>query len=97
MKNDLLIQRDVVAALALNSALGADAIGVEVHHGFVKLAGHVRTNADRMKAAYMTKRVSGVTDVALDIDVLPTRKISCANQMGLNESFNARFSDSVVM
>ncbi len=80
MKNDLLIQRDVIAALALDSALAADAIGVEVHHGFVKLAGHVRTNADRMNAEHMTKRVSGVTDVALDIDVLPTKRTSCANQ-----------------
>ena len=76
MKNDLLIQRDVIAALALDSALTADAIGVEVHHGFVKLAGHVSHNADRMSAERLAKRVSGVADVYLDIDVFPTKSIS---------------------
>ena len=69
MKNDMQIQRDVLAKLDGEPNLTADTIGVEVHHGVVKLAGRVsdleiRANAERAAGA-----VDGVTSVVMDIDV----------------------------
>ena len=45
MKNDIRLQHDVLAQLERECHLGDDAIGVEVHHGVVKLAGRVRDYA----------------------------------------------------
>ncbi len=39
MKNDLLLQLDVVAELDRELHTAANGIGIEVHHGTVKLAG----------------------------------------------------------
>jgi osmotically-inducible protein OsmY len=72
MSNDLLTQQAVVAALDSKLGLTAEEIGVEVHHGFVKLAGRVSTAADRLNAERVAKRVPGVTAVILDVDVLPS-------------------------
>lgn len=71
MKNDLLIQKDVTVALDLQLGLTTAAIGVEVHHGFVRLAGRVQTQADRSNAKRVAMRVEGVTGINLDIDVVP--------------------------
>jgi osmotically-inducible protein OsmY len=72
MSNDLLIRQSVAAALDSKLGLTADEIGVEVHHGFVKLAGQVSTKADRLNAERVAKKVPGVTEVLLDIDVQPS-------------------------
>jgi osmotically-inducible protein OsmY len=71
MKNDLLIQKDVTAALDLQLGLTPAVIGVEVHHGFVHLAGRVQTQADRSNAERVAMRVDGVTGIDADIDVVP--------------------------
>lgn len=72
MRNDLLTRNEVVTALTLQLGLIADAIGVEVHHGFVKLAGRVQTAADRRTVERVAWQVDGITGLNLDIDVIPT-------------------------
>jgi osmotically-inducible protein OsmY len=73
MKNDLLLQHDVVAQLEQELHIGEDAIGVEVHNGVVKLAGQVRDFATLRNAERITRLVDGVTTVLLDIDVIGLR------------------------
>jgi osmotically-inducible protein OsmY len=70
MKNDATLQQDVISALAIDPALTPDAVGVEVHHGFVKLAGRVHSLVHRMNAEKIASRVQGVKGVNLDIDVV---------------------------
>lgn len=70
MKSDLLIQKDVTAALDLQLGLTPAVIGVEVHQGFVHLAGRVQTQADRSNAERVAMRVEGVTGLNVDIDVI---------------------------
>jgi osmotically-inducible protein OsmY len=70
MKNDAVLQQDVVSALAIDPALTPDSVGVEVHHGFVKLAGRVNSLAHCLNAEQIAKRVQGVKGVNLDIDVV---------------------------
>jgi osmotically-inducible protein OsmY len=70
MKNDALLQQEVIAALAIDPALRPDSVGVEVHHGFVKLAGRVNTLVHRLNAEKIAKRVQGVKGVNMDIDVV---------------------------
>ena len=69
MKNDLLIQKDVVAALDSQLGLTPAVIGIEVHHGFVRLAGQVQIQDDRSNAERVAMRVEGVTGINADIDV----------------------------
>jgi osmotically-inducible protein OsmY len=69
MKNDLLIQKDVIAALDLQLGLTPAVIGIEVHHGFVHLAGQLQTQDDRSNAESVAMQVEGVTGIKVDIDV----------------------------
>jgi osmotically-inducible protein OsmY len=71
MKNDLQIQRDVIAELDREPAVDSTTIGVEVHHGVVKLAGSVRHPVSKDEAERAAHRVSGVTAVVVDIDIVP--------------------------
>ncbi|MHB8478422.1 MAG: BON domain-containing protein [Steroidobacteraceae bacterium] len=69
MKNDMQIQQDVLAELSHQGNVVSNAIGVEVHHGVVKLAGRV-SDADTKKTAEMAATgVEGVTTVVMDVDV----------------------------
>jgi osmotically-inducible protein OsmY len=68
MKNDLQIQKDVVAELTHDPNVTNGAIGVEVHHGVVKLAGRV-SDATRKLAERDALRVAGVTSVVPDTGV----------------------------
>jgi osmotically-inducible protein OsmY len=68
MRNDLQIQQDVLGKLRENN-IPADTIGVEVHHGVVKLAGRVSNFAIRKNAELAARRVEDVTTVIMDIDV----------------------------
>jgi osmotically-inducible protein OsmY len=70
MKNDATLQQDVISALAIDPALTPEFVGVEVHHGFVKLAGRVKSLIQRMNAEKIARRVQGVKDVNMDIDVV---------------------------
>ena len=70
MKNDMQIQQDVLAELSHKGNVISDAIGVEVHHGVVKLAGRV-SDAETEKTAEMAASgVEGVTTVVMDVDVV---------------------------
>ena len=69
MKNDMLIQRDVLAELDREPNVITGTIGVEVHHGVVKLAGRVSDSATRKNAELAAGAVDGVTTVVMDIDV----------------------------
>jgi osmotically-inducible protein OsmY len=72
MKNDRQLQLDVVERLEQQLRLGRDMIGVEVHHGTIKLAGTVRDLALRENAERVARQVDGVLNVVLDIDVVDT-------------------------
>ena len=69
MKNDMQIQQDVLARLDREPNLMAGSIGVEVHHGVVKLAGRVNDSGIKENAERAAGAVDGVTSVVLDIDV----------------------------
>ena len=69
MKNDIQIQQDVLVELGHDQDVIAGTIGVEVHHGVVKLAGRVSNFALRNRSELAAGRVDGVTNVVMDIDV----------------------------
>jgi osmotically-inducible protein OsmY len=69
MRNDRLIQQEVVAELDRDRKIMKDTIGVEVHHGVVKLAGRVDDPAIKGYAELAARRVADVTSVVMDIDV----------------------------
>jgi osmotically-inducible protein OsmY len=72
MKNDIQLQHNVLAQLEHECHLGDNAIGVEVHHGVVKLAGCVRDHATRQRVEFAVRHVEGVATVVMDIDVVST-------------------------
>ncbi|MGD0505945.1 MAG: BON domain-containing protein [Steroidobacteraceae bacterium] len=69
MPNDMQIRHDVLAALDREQNVIAGTIGVEVHHGVVKLAGRVDDCTIREGAERAAEHVDDVTAVVLDIDV----------------------------
>ncbi len=69
MKNDRQIQQEVLAELDRDRHIVKGSIGVEVHHGVVKLAGRVDDPAMKRNAEFAARRVADVTSVVLDIDV----------------------------
>ena len=75
MRNDRQIQHDVVAELDREHSVIAGTIGVEVHHGVVKLAGHVSDQAIQKNADTAARRVSDVTSIVMDIDVRGGRTV----------------------
>jgi osmotically-inducible protein OsmY len=72
MTNDLQIRHDVLAALDQEQNVIAGTIGVEVHHGVVKLAGRVDDHAIKEGAERAALRVDNVTAVFMDVDVAGT-------------------------
>jgi osmotically-inducible protein OsmY len=70
MKNDRQIQQEVLAELDRDRNIMKDTIGVEVHHGVVKLAGNVDDHAIKRCAELAARRVADVTSVVMDIDVI---------------------------
>jgi osmotically-inducible protein OsmY len=69
MANDLQIRNDVLAALDGEKNVIAGSIGVEVHHGVVKLAGRVDDLAIKESAEHAAVEVDDVTAVIMDVDV----------------------------
>ncbi len=67
MKNDTQIRQEVVAELEQDEALPADSIGVEVHHGVVKLAGRNGDNEIKQRVVQNVRRVAGVTGIILNL------------------------------
>jgi BON domain len=69
MKNDTQIQQEVLAELEQDDTLPAGSIGVEVHHGVVKLAGRIGDAETKKRAALDARRVEGVTGIILDMGI----------------------------
>lgn len=69
MKNDTQIQQEVSAEIACDTALPSGSIGVEVHHGVVKLAGSSNDPETKQRAALHARRVEGVTGIILDMGI----------------------------
>ena len=69
MKTDSQIQRDVMDAIKWEPILTASEIGVAVKNHVVTLSGKVDTYAKKSAAESAARRVSGVTAVAMDIEV----------------------------
>jgi osmotically-inducible protein OsmY len=69
MANDMQIRHDVLAALDREPNVIVGTIGVEVHHGVVKLAGRVDDHATKEGAERAAARVDNVTTVVMDVDV----------------------------
>jgi osmotically-inducible protein OsmY len=69
MKNDVQIQQEVLAELDRERNIVAGTIGVEVHHGVVKLAGRVGDDSIRDNSEVAAQRVNGVMSVVMDVDV----------------------------
>jgi hypothetical protein len=69
MKHDRQIQQQVLAELDCDRNIMKGTIGVEVHHGVVKLAGRVDDPTMKRNAELAARRVADVTSVVMDIDV----------------------------
>jgi osmotically-inducible protein OsmY len=69
MANDMQIRHDVMAALDREPNVIAGTIGVEVHHGVVKLAGRVNDQAIKTDAERAAVRVDDVRAVVMDVGV----------------------------
>ena len=69
MKNDTQIQQEVLAELERDGSFPAGSIGVEVHHGVVKLAGRMNDTEAKKRAALDARRVTGVTGIILDMGI----------------------------
>jgi osmotically-inducible protein OsmY len=69
MKHDTQIQQEVLAELERDETLPAGSIGVEVHHGVVKLAGCIADADTKRRAALGARRVDGVTGIILDMGI----------------------------
>jgi osmotically-inducible protein OsmY len=69
MKSDLQLKADVIAELASNPSINADAIGVVVKDGLVSLGGHLDTYAEKHAVERAVRRVSGVRGIAIELEV----------------------------
>lgn len=69
MKNDIQIQQEVLAELDNDDQIPAGSVGVEVHHGVVKLAGSASDTTSKENAELAARRVDGVAKIIVDMDV----------------------------
>jgi osmotically-inducible protein OsmY len=69
VKTDAQVQQDVLSELKWDSRVEETDVGVEVENGIVTLTGGVSSYAKRMAAQEAAHRVSGVLDVANDLQV----------------------------
>ena len=68
-RTDSQLQQDVLRELKWDTRVEESEIGVSVHEGVITLAGTVRTYSQRLAAQEAAHRVSGVLDVANEIEV----------------------------
>jgi osmotically-inducible protein OsmY len=69
MKTDAQVQHDVTEELHWEPSVNATNIGVTVKSGVVTLAGHVGSYSEKRNAERAAQRVTGVTALAIEIDV----------------------------
>lgn len=76
MKTDAQLKADVLAELAWDPAVNANAIGVNARNGLVTLTGHLETLAQKHAAERAVRRVAGVRGIAVELDVkLPEQHV----------------------
>ncbi len=68
-KSDSQIKAEVLHELKWDTQVNETEVGVQVHHGVVTLTGTVATWAKRVAACAAAHRVTGVLDVADDLEV----------------------------
>jgi osmotically-inducible protein OsmY len=69
MKNDIQIQQEVLTELDRDNNVPTGSVGVEVHHGVVKLAGSSAGDPKiKENAELAARRVPGVTKILVDMD-----------------------------
>jgi osmotically-inducible protein OsmY len=73
MKNDTQIQQEVLTELDQDNNIPSGAIGVEVHHGVVKLAGRISDPLMKKSAELDARKVAGVTKIVLDMGATERR------------------------
>jgi len=73
MKNDTQIQQEVLAELQRDENVPDGAVGVEVHHGVVKLAGRGNDDTTKTSAELDARRVEGVTAIVMDMGAVERR------------------------
>jgi osmotically-inducible protein OsmY len=69
MKTDSELKQDVMAELAWDPAIKADAVGVAVKDGVVTLTGHLETFGEKFAIERALRRIQGVQAIALELDV----------------------------
>ena len=69
MKNDIQIQQEVLTELDNDDKVPTGSVGVEVHHGVVKLAGPASDTTSKENAELAARRVDGVTKIVVDMDL----------------------------
>ena len=69
MKDDALIQNNVISALKWEPSVNTAAIGVSVKDGIVTLNGYVNSFTEKLAAEKIASRVVGVTGVAQELKV----------------------------
>jgi osmotically-inducible protein OsmY len=67
MKNDMQIQQEVITELDRDQNVPTGTVGVEVHHGVVKLAGPASDPTIKRNAELAARRVPGVTNIVVDM------------------------------
>jgi osmotically-inducible protein OsmY len=67
MKNDIQIQQEVLTELDHDDKVPTGSVGVEVHHGVVKLAGRASDTTIQENAELAARRVDGVTKIVVDM------------------------------
>jgi osmotically-inducible protein OsmY len=72
-KNDTQIQQEVLAELERDENVPDGAVGVEVHHGVVKLAGRSNDDTTKKSAEMDARRVEGVTGIIMDMGAVEKR------------------------
>jgi osmotically-inducible protein OsmY len=69
MRTNTELQRDVMDALKWEPILNASEIGVSAKEGVVTLSGNVSSYSKKLAAERVTKKVTGVKAVAVDMEV----------------------------
>lgn len=76
-RTDAAIHQDVIRELTWDTRVSETEVGVEVEQGIVTLTGSVPTFARKLAAQEAAHRVSGVLDVANDVEVIfPGQRIT---------------------
>jgi osmotically-inducible protein OsmY len=71
MKNDVVLQKDVLDELLWDPLVPEARVGVAVKNKVVTLTGHLDTYAEKVAVQRAAERVAGVKSIAVELDVIP--------------------------